>query len=247
MACQVSAMTSCLHDICARLHRRAWFHRRAAHGASRCRCASAPGLMGTQENHQTETSGDLEMVEGIRGANWASLDPGRRSWCCFRSVLVGAAVVSRGNSAHNALDSGLGPRESAQCRRRLLSSSPPRPGSGGPSRSTPSSGLQLRSCLQFSLRDGAVRASISPTHRGPLGRTRLRFCQSSSSGRSRIRFAAFRTVSSTDMQNSFGESDTSTRRRWMLLSLSRQLAACTAGRPAGAWSVISWMCWVARE
>ena len=79
------------------------------------------------------------------------------------------------------------------------------------------------------------------------GTNKASFCHSSSSGRSRIRFAAFRTVSSTEKQNSFVESDPSTRRRWMLLcgmhSRSRQLAACTAGRPAGAWSVISWMCW----
>ena len=75
------------------------------------------------------------------------------------------------------------------------------------------------------------------------GMNKASFCQSSSSGKSRICFAAFRTVSPTDMQNSFVECNGSTRRRWMLLcgmqSLSRQLAACTAGRPAGAWLVIS--------
>ena len=61
-----------------------------------------------------------------------------------------------------------------------------------------------------------------------------------------VRFAALSTVSSTDLQNSFVLSDPSTRRRRTLLCgmhfLSRQLAAWTAGRPAGAWSVICVMC-----
>ena len=99
-----------------------WFHRRAAHGAGRCRCAGAAGLMGTQGDHQTEASSDLEVgvMEDARGANWACLDPCRCTWCCFRYVLIGAAspthpsadvgfasfaVVSRGNSADNTLNS----------------------------------------------------------------------------------------------------------------------------------------------
>ena len=72
---------------------RQWFHRRAAHCASRCWCASAAGLMGTQGNHKRRRVAILNWVsvEGARGANWACLDPSRRSWCCFHSVLVGAA------------------------------------------------------------------------------------------------------------------------------------------------------------
>ena len=82
--------------------------------------------MGTQGNHQTEASGDLEVgvVEGARGANWARSDPGGRFWCCFRTVLVGAAgpihpgtdvglpsfaVLSRGNRTHHVFDKGLAP------------------------------------------------------------------------------------------------------------------------------------------
>ena len=203
-------MTSCLHDICARLHQRAW-------------CASgsidvphiAPIDVGAQAQQvswahrgtiKRRRVAILKWVSWrvLMGAGWACLDPGRRSWCCFRSVLVGAAgpihsgadvgltsfaVVSRGNSAHNALDSGLAPPvsppnvRSAGVRRSMSKDSTSkaaerasfslikssRPGSGGLSRSAPSSGLQLRSCLQVSPRGGVARASISPTRRGALG------------------------------------------------------------------------------
>ena len=86
----------------------------------------------------------------------------------------------------------------------------------------PSLGHLLRSCIPVLPRDGAVRASANSAS----------FCQSCSSGTSRIHFVELSTVPSTDLQNCFVLSDPRTRTRWMLLreihSVTNKLAACTA-------------------
>ena len=146
-----------------------------------------------------------------------------------RSTDVGFtsfAVVSGCNSVDNALKSGLSPRESAQCQvggcpSEYVEGFDVEGGGEGIVLSQQVLQVQVRRSESFCYFVGASAAIMPPilaawrrcssSHKPhpprSAGMNKASFCQSSSSVNPEIRFAAFRTVSSTDTQISFVESD----------------------------------------